>query len=63
MCMQCMITAMSSGAVATGTRTWLASRRFSWMTPERLRRVTVLLIAAALIASATLVSGSSAPPA
>jgi hypothetical protein len=33
------------------------------MTPARLKRVTIALIAAALIASATLVSGSGAGPA
>jgi hypothetical protein len=58
MCIQCMYTAMASTAVATGTRSWLHSRRFSWLSPQRLRRITIALVAAALIASATLISGS-----
>jgi hypothetical protein len=61
--MQCMLNAMAASAGATGVRSWLGSRRFSWMTPARLKRATIALIAAALIASATLVSGSGAGPA
>ena len=56
--MQCMVTAMSSMAAANGTRAWLGKRRFSWLTPARLRKVTVVLFSAALIASALLMSGS-----
>jgi hypothetical protein len=58
MCMQCMFTAMTSTAVASGTRSWLHSRRYRWLSPERMRRITIGLVAAALIASATLISGS-----
>jgi hypothetical protein len=54
-----MMAAATSAAAATGLRSWLATRRLSWLTPTRLRRVTVVLIAGAVIASATLVSGSS----
>ena len=61
--MQCMLNAMAASAGATGVRSWLGSRRFSWITPARLRGATIALIAAALIASATLVSGSGAGPA
>lgn len=60
MCMQCMATAMGSGAVATGARSWLATRR--WLTPRRLKACTISLLAGALLASATLVSGSGSPP-
>jgi hypothetical protein len=59
MCMQCMLNAMAATAGATGARSWLGAKRFSWLTPKRLRMVTIALIAAALLASATLVSGSS----
>jgi hypothetical protein len=62
MCMQCMAAAMSAGATASGTRAFIASRHFSWVTPRRLRRITVGLLAAALIASAGLVSGSTPAP-
>jgi hypothetical protein len=58
MCMQCMYTAMASTGVAAGARSWLHTRRYRWLTPLRMRRITIGLVAAALIASATLVSGS-----
>jgi hypothetical protein len=58
MCMQCMMGAMSAGAAASGTRSWLATRRWAWLTPVRLRRITIALITGALVASATVLSGS-----
>jgi hypothetical protein len=58
MCMQCMYTAMTSTAAATGLRSWLRTRRYEWLTPERMERITIGLVAAALIASTTLISGS-----
>ena len=59
MCMQCMMGAMTAGAAASSTRGWLATRQWAWLTPERLRAVTVALLVAALVASATVLSGSS----
>ena len=53
-----MMGAMSAGAGATGTRAWLAHRGFRWMTPRRMRAITVALLAGALVAASTL-SGSS----
>jgi hypothetical protein len=53
-----MYTAMTSTAAAAGARSWLHSRSYSWLTPQRMRRITIGLVAAALIASATLISGS-----
>jgi len=61
MCMQCMAAVATSGAAATGIRAWLATRGFSWLTPQRLKRATICLIAAALIASSLVVTGSSGP--
>jgi hypothetical protein len=61
MCMQCMATAMTAGAGVTGTRAYIAARHFSWMTPRRLRAITVTLLTGGLLASATLVSGSTQP--
>jgi hypothetical protein len=58
MCVQCMVTAMTSVAAASGARSWLAGRRAEWLTPRRLRRLTIALLGAAVLASATL-SGSS----
>jgi hypothetical protein len=49
-----MMIAMTAGAAATGTRSWLSAKRLAWLTPKRLRRVTIGLLAAALLASATL---------
>jgi hypothetical protein len=63
MCMQCMATAMSSMAAASGTRAWLGRQCFAWLTPARLRRATIALFSVALITSALLMSGSTAPPA
>ncbi|MCW2991990.1 MAG: hypothetical protein JWM73_2584 [Solirubrobacterales bacterium] len=61
MCMQCMAAAMTAGATASGTRSYIAARHFSWVTPARLKRITVGLIAAALVTSSLVFSGSSAP--
>jgi hypothetical protein len=58
--MQCMIGAMGAGAGATGTRAWLAHRGFRWLTPRRLRAITLGLLAAALLVASTL-SGSTRP--
>jgi hypothetical protein len=56
--MQCMMGAMGAGAGATGTRAWLAHRGFRWITPGRMRAITLALLAAALLAASTL-SGST----
>ena len=53
-----MATAMTAVGAASGTRAYLGSRRYSWLTPKRLRIVTILLGVGAVLASATLVSGS-----
>jgi hypothetical protein len=58
MCIQCMYTAMASTAAASGARSWLQTRRYGWLTPQRLHRITIGLVTAALVASATLISGS-----
>ena len=63
MCMQCMMTAMGATASASGIRSFVAARHFLWMTPRRLKALTVVLLSAALLVSATLVSGSTAKPA
>jgi hypothetical protein len=55
---QCMMTAMTSVAAASGTRSRLARKRAEWLTPRRLRHLTIGLFAAAVLASGTL-SGSS----
>jgi hypothetical protein len=62
MCMQCVAAAMSAGATAAGTRSFIAARHFAWVTPRRMRAISAGLLAAALIASALLVSGSTPAP-
>ncbi|MEA2493609.1 MAG: hypothetical protein QOJ29_1520 [Thermoleophilaceae bacterium] len=57
-----MMSAMGSMAAANGTRAWLGHRRPRWLTPKRLRSVTVALFSAALLASAFLMSGSTPAP-
>jgi hypothetical protein len=59
MCAQCMAGAATAVASATGIRAYLGARRPSWLDETRMRRLTILLVVAAVIASATLVSGSN----
>ena len=52
---------MTAAAGATGVRTWLQARGWTWLTPKRLRRVTIAaFIAAALVASIG-INGSTHP--
>jgi hypothetical protein len=51
MCAQCMMAATGAAAGATGIRTWLATRGYSWLTPRRMRVATVAMIGAGLIAA------------
>jgi hypothetical protein len=53
-----MMGAMSAGATVNGTRSWLATRHWTWLTPQRLRRVTIAMVLAGLALSATVLSGS-----
>jgi hypothetical protein len=59
MCMQCMAGAMTACAAASGVRAYAAARGPRWLTAGRLRVLTVLLLAAALMSSAGLLTGSS----
>ena len=59
MCIQCMAGAMTAVGAASGTRAYLATRRFAWLTRKRLRVITVCLAVVALAVSATGLSGSS----
>jgi hypothetical protein len=59
MCMQCMAGAMTATAGAAGVRAWLATRAFAWLTPGRLKAITLVLVSGALIASMLLVRGST----
>jgi hypothetical protein len=52
MCAQCMATAATAAAGASGLRAWLAARGFSWVTPRRLRWITGTLLAFAFVMAA-----------
>lgn len=51
MCMQCVATAMATGAAATGIRAWLAARQPSWLTPIAMKRATAALLAVGVLAA------------
>jgi hypothetical protein len=50
---------MAAAAGASGARAWLQTRGWAWLTPRRLRRVTIGVCAAALAVSTVGFSGSS----
>jgi hypothetical protein len=52
---------MSAMAGATGARSWLQTHNISWLTPERLKRITIALFVVAFVLSSVMISGSSAP--
>jgi hypothetical protein len=56
MCVGCAITAASA---ASGFRSWMQNRRFGWLTPRRLRALTIGAIVAATLVSSVGLSGSS----
>jgi hypothetical protein len=59
MCAQCMAGAVTAVGAASGARAFLATRRYRWLTQRRLKAITVALAVAAVVASATLLGGSS----
>jgi hypothetical protein len=58
MCVQCMMGASAAVGSASGLRSWLGTRHWGWLTPARLHRITMGLVVGALVASATILSGS-----
>jgi hypothetical protein len=63
----CAACAMAAVAGASGARTWLQTRRVTWLTPRLLKMVTVALFAVAFAVSSVGLSSSSsshaqAPP-
>ena len=54
---------MTAAAGATGLRTWLQTRGWSWLTPKRLKRATIVAFVAAAIVSSVGISGSAQPAA
>ena len=60
MCAGCAMAAIGS---ASGVRSWLQTRGWSWLTPERLRRGTIALFVVATLVPTVGLSGSTKPPA
>jgi hypothetical protein len=52
---------MAAASAATGTRTWLQTHNFGWLTPARLRALTIAVMSAAAIVSTIGFSGSTPP--
>jgi hypothetical protein len=50
---------MAATAGATGVRTWLQTHHFAWLTPRRLRRLTMAAIVVAGLVSTIGLSGST----
>jgi hypothetical protein len=53
-----MSTAMATVGTASGLRAFIVSRHFSWLTPRRVRALSLTLAIGAVLASSLLVSGS-----
>jgi hypothetical protein len=58
MCAGCAIAAAST---ATGFRTWLQTHHFGWLTPRRMRALTIGAMIAATLVSTIGFAGSSTP--
>jgi hypothetical protein len=54
---------MAAASAATGFRTWLQNHHFGWLTPRRMRSLTLAAMCAAALVSTVGVSGSTPPPA
>jgi hypothetical protein len=52
---------MAAASAATGFRTWLQNHHFGWLTPKRMRALTISAMVAAGLVSTVGISGSSAP--
>jgi len=59
MCAACV---MAATAGASGVRAWLQARHLTWLTPRRMRAVTIGLLVAAFAISSVALSGSTPPP-
>jgi hypothetical protein len=54
---------MAAASAATGFRSWLQNHRFGWLTPKRMRALTLGAMCAAGLVSTVGISGSTAPAA
>lgn len=51
---------MAAMAGASGSRSWLQTHHMSWLTPTRLRAITIALFVLAFVISSVALSGSGA---
>ncbi len=54
---------MAATAGASGLRAWLQAQHLTWLTPRRMRAVTIGLLIAAFAISSVGISSSTPPPA
>ena len=59
MCAACV---MAATAGASGVRAWLQTQHLTWLTPKRMKAVTIGLVVAAFAISSVGISGSTPPP-
>jgi hypothetical protein len=59
MCIGC---AMAATSAATGLRTWLQTRGFSWLTPRRIRALTIAAMCTAGLFATVGFGGATPPP-
>ena len=53
---------MAATAGASGVRAWLQTRHVTWLTPKRMKAVTIALVVAAFAISSVGISSSTPPP-
>jgi hypothetical protein len=58
MCMQCLATASVTVGAASGVRAWLSAKGGAWLTPPRMRAITISLLALAVLAAGVGLGGS-----
>ncbi len=51
---------MTAATAATGFRSWLQTHSYGWLTPKRMRRLTLAAMCAAGLVSTVGISGSAA---
>jgi hypothetical protein len=50
---------MAAASAATGFRTWMQTHHFGWLTPKRMRALTIAAMCAAGLVSTVGISGST----
>jgi hypothetical protein len=58
MCMQCVATASVTVGAASGVRAWVKAKAGDWLTPSRMRAITIALLTVAVLAAGIGLSGS-----